>query len=202
MYHFARNEGLLLGLFFSNPNREFYIQEIGRLLGKSPGSFQRALYRLDEHGVLTSRYSANARFFRANRGHFLFEEIRNIVFKTVGIAGSLRETLAGIPGIDLAFLYGSFARAQERPDSDIDLMIIGAPDEDILLERLEPLESSLGREINYQVRTSLEMVKASPESEPFLLRVLEEPKVFLIGREDELRALAKGRADQGGHPGP
>jgi predicted nucleotidyltransferase len=200
MYKFSKNEGLLLRLFFSSPDREFYIQEIGRVLGRKPGSFQRMLYQLEGQGILSSRYSANARYFRANRDHPLFEEIKSIVFKTVGIAGSLREALAGVPGIEFAFIYGSYAKGQERPDSDIDLMIIGTPDENILLERLEALESSLGREINYQVRTSLGIVEASPESQPFLVRILKEPKVFLFGQEDELRALAKGRADQDSGP--
>lgn len=202
MYKFSKNEGLLLRLFFSSPDREFYIQEIGRVLGRKPGSFQRMLYQLEGQGILSSRYSANARYFRANRRYPLFEELRSIIFKTVGIAGSLKEALAEVERIEFAFIYGSYAKGQERPDSDIDLMIVGAPDEDILLERFEALESSLGREINYQVRTSLEIVEASPESGPFLLRILEEPKVFIIGQEDELRALAKGRPDQDGGPGP
>ena len=202
MYNLSKNKVLLLRLFFSNPDREFYIQEIGRILGRRPGSFQRMLYQLENQGLLSSRYSANARFFRANRGHPLFEETKSIVFKTVGIAGSLKEALADLAGIAFAFIYGSYAKGQERQDSDIDLMIIGAPDEGLLLQRLETLESSLSREINYLVRSSLDVVEASPRSESFLLRVLEEPKIFLIGHEDGLRELAQRRPDQSGHSGP
>ena len=201
MFSFSKNTALLLRLFFSNPDREYYIQEIGRILGKKPGVFQRMLYKLERQGVLSSRYTANARFFRANRGHPLFEETKSIVFKTVGVAGSLKEALADLAGIDSAFIYGSCAKGQERPDSDIDLMIIGAPDEDVLLEKLAALETSLKREINYRIRPSLDIVEAVQRPEPFLVRVLEEPKIFLVGHEDGLRALAQGRPIKSGGSG-
>lgn len=198
---FSKNKALLLGLFFTNPDREYYIQEIGRILGKKPGAFQRMLYKLESQGILSSRFSANARFFQANQAHPLFEETKSIVFKTIGIAGRLMEALTDLAGIEIAFIYGSYAKGQERPDSDIDLMIVGAPDEGVLYQRIDDLESSLRREINFRVLSSLDIVEAAQGSEPFLRRVLEEPQIFLVGHEDTLRAMAQSRPDQTGGSG-
>jgi len=118
---FSKNKALLLRLFYTNPDREYYIQEIGRILGKKPGTFQRTLYNLERQRILTSVYKANARFFRANRDHPLFEEIKSIIFKTVGVTESLKEVLDTAGPIAFAFVFGSFARASENPLSDIDL---------------------------------------------------------------------------------
>jgi len=198
----SKNEALLLGLFFTNPDREYYIQEIGRILGKKPGTFQRMLYKLESHGILSSRYSANARFFRANRSHPLFEEAKSVVFKTTGAAGRLKGALTDMAGVEFAWIYGSFAKAAENPMSDVDLLIVGSPDEKLITAKLDALEKRLGREINYRTRSSIEIVREFRGAEPFLLHVLAGPKVFLIGDEDGLRRLLERQPDQEGGPGP
>ena len=58
----SKNKADLLGLFFTNPENSFYIQEIGRILGKNPGTFQRTLNNLISEGILTSEYRGNLRF--------------------------------------------------------------------------------------------------------------------------------------------
>jgi predicted nucleotidyltransferase len=195
MFKFSRNEALLLRLFYTNPAAEYYIQEIGRILGKKPGVFQRTLYNLEAQGILASHYEANARYFQANASHPLFEEIKSIVFKTVGVTESLKEILREAGSIDFAFLYGSFAKGRENQLSDIDLLIVGSPDESVILKRLGDLERSLKREINYRIYSSLEIVEDIKNAEPFLANILAAPKVFLIGDENELRKMAEGPPD-------
>jgi predicted nucleotidyltransferase len=195
MFKFSRNEALLLRLFYTNPAAEYYIQEIGRILGKKPGVFQRTLYNLEAQGILASHYEANARYFQANASHPLYEEIKSIVFKTVGVTESLKEILREAGSIDFAFLYGSFAKGRENQLSDIDLLIVGSPDESVILKRLGDLERSLKREINYRIYSSLEIVEDIKNAEPFLANILAAPKVFLIGDENELRKMAEGPPD-------
>src|SRR4030042_6236904 len=196
MFKLSKNEALLLRLFFTNPGREFYIQEIGRILGKKPGVFKRTLYKLGRSGILASQYRANARYFRVNEDHPLFEEIKSIIFKTVGVMESLRQVLLEAGSINFAFIYGSFAKASENPLSDIDLMIVGSPDESIILRRLGELEHSLKREINYRLYSSIDIVKDIQRAQPFLLNILADRKIFLIGEENELRKMAEGSPGQ------
>jgi predicted nucleotidyltransferase len=196
MFKLSKNEALLLRLFYTNPGREFYIQEIGRILGKKPGVFQRTLYNLERSGILASQYRANARYFRVNEGQPLFEEIKSIIAKTVGMIGSIKEVLRKSGSIDFAFIYGSFAKGSEDPLSDIDLMIVGSPDESILLELLSELEHSLKREINYRIYSSIDYVRDIQGAEPFLLNILADRKIFLIGEENELRKMAEGSPDK------
>lgn len=79
---FSKNKLKLLKLFYDHPASQFYIQEIGRKLGKKPGVFQRALNNLYKDGLLLSEYKANARFFRINTNNPIYSELKSIVSKT------------------------------------------------------------------------------------------------------------------------
>lgn len=180
----AKNQLLLLGLFYTNPKKSFYIQEIGRILGRKAGVFQRTLNRLAEQGILKSEYQARARYFRANTRHPLYPELRKIVLKTGGVENCLRE-LTRHQDIKLALLYGSFAKGKEREDSDIDLLIVGDPAiEDTLLKELPGLEKRLQREINYKWYSEKEYRRRRKQSDSFLEEVLGDKHIVLKGDPD------------------
>ena len=178
-------------LFLTNPDRAFYMQEIGRILGKKPGIFQRTLNNLVSEGILESEYRANARYFKVNKNYPLYKELKSIVFKTVGVSGSLKDILEKIGDVEFAFIYGSFAKAKENYISDIDLVAIGDPDEDELIKELDKLEERLQREINYKLYTLKEFKQEIEEKEPFILEILRNKKVMIVGDEKELRKICK-----------
>jgi len=89
MIQFSKNTLKLLKVFYSHPQQQFYIQELGRILKVKPGVFQRNLYNLEKQGVLRSNYQANARFFSINKNYRFYKEFRVIVQKTVGLALAL-----------------------------------------------------------------------------------------------------------------
>ncbi len=161
------------------------------MLGKKPGIFQRTLNRMVEEGILLSEYRANARYFRANKNYPLYEELKSIVFKTVGVVGGMRDLLQEIGGVRLAFIYGSYAKEKEDILSDIDLFIVGNVDEDKLIRELDRLEGLLRREVNYKLYSMREFRRDLKEKEPFLKEVLHDKKIFLIGDEDELQRIVE-----------
>ncbi|MDD5156064.1 MAG: TolC family protein [Candidatus Omnitrophica bacterium] len=79
---FSKNKFRLLKFFYEHPEKQYYIQEIGRLLGKKPGAFQRSLYNLYKEGLLTSEYKANARFFGINKDSPIYNELKSIIVKS------------------------------------------------------------------------------------------------------------------------
>ena len=188
----TKNRAELLKLFLTNPDRAFYMQEIGRILGKKPGIFQRTLNNLVSEGTLESEYKANARYFKVNKNYPLYKELRSIVFKTVGVSGSLKDVLEKIGNVEFAFIYGSSAKAKENYISDIDLVTIGDPDEDELIKELDKLKEQLQREINYKLYTLKEFKRQTEGRAPFILEILRDKKVMIIGDENELRKISKG----------
>lgn len=187
MRELTKNRAELLRLFLTNPEQSFYMQEIGRILGKKPGNFQRTINNMVKEGILTSEYKANARYFKANKNYPLYKELKSIVLKTVGVAGSIKDVLRKIGNITFSFIYGSYAKAKEGYLSDIDLVIIGKPDEDRIIKELDRLERALKREINYNLFTPQEIRKEIKKKEPFILEILKDKKIMLIGDESKLK---------------
>ena len=117
---------------------------------------------------MRSEYKANARYFRANQDYPFYQEFKSIISKTIGVIGSLKDILINVGLIDFSFLYGSFAKGTETPLSDIDLVIVGSPDENKIIRELENLEGFLKREINYKLYSSGEYTERIREKDPFL----------------------------------
>ena len=191
MKELTKNRAELLRLFFTSPEQSFYMQEIGRILGKKPGNFQRVLNNMEQEGILTSERKANARYFKVNKEYPLYDEYKNIIFKTVGVAGSIKEVLQKEGRVDYAFIYGSYAKAKEGYLSDIDLIVVGKCNEDELIKNLDCLEDVLKREINYKLYSPGDFKKEIRQKEPFLLNILQDKKVMLIGDENDLRKILK-----------
>jgi predicted nucleotidyltransferase len=193
MIQLTANKAELFRLFFTNPDKAFYIGQIGRLLGKKPGVFQKTLNSLEKQGLLTGEYVANLKYFRVNRDYLLYDEFSRIIFKTVGVAGGIKQVLEEIGNIKLAFIYGSFAKGKENVSSDIDLIVVGSPDEDLLIKRLDVLENKLSRQVNYKLYRYKEFTACIGKKEPFLTAVMKEKRIPLLGEYNDLRKVRQGK---------
>ncbi|MBI3638565.1 nucleotidyltransferase domain-containing protein [Candidatus Wolfebacteria bacterium] len=171
---------MILEILFNNPEQPRYLREIGKIIGKEPGVFQRDINKLTEEGLLESFYQANSRFFKINKKHHLFKELKAIFFKTLGIEGVLKKELKKIKGIKEAFLYGSFAQKKEKNHSDVDIFVIGSMDEDDLADLTNHLEKRFGRDINYILMAEKEFLKKKKEKNSFLSNVLNNKIIKLI----------------------
>jgi len=176
----------LLALYFTNPNKKYYLRELERILSFSVGNIRRELIKLESTGLFLSENKGNLVYYYLNQSYPLFNELRSIIFKTSGVPKMLQNTLKKFNNIDRAFIYGSFAKGEEREDSDIDLLIIGKVDEGKLIEEINKLERKLQREINYAIYGEEDFNKKKEEGNPFILDILKEKKIFLIGDENGL----------------
>ena len=187
---FSTTQQRVLGLLFGQPERSFYATEIIGLAESGSGAVQRELARLEQSGLVMVRRLGSQKHYQANPNSPLFEELCGIARKTVGLAEPLREALAPFAAlIAAAFVYGSVAKRQDTATSDIDLMVVS--DRLIyadLYGALEPLGSKFGRSVNPTVYSKKEFTKRVREGNAFITRVLTQPKLWLIGGEDDLAA--------------
>jgi predicted nucleotidyltransferase len=186
----------LLSLFFGRPDEEFYVREIEKILQEDVGNISRELKNLEGIGLLVSRKKGNLKYYLLDRKFPLHDELRSIILKTRGAAGVLQGSLSEMEGVDFAFIYGSFASGQETAKSDIDLMVIGKVALERMIKHLKEPEEILGREINPSLYERREIQKRLRDKEPFISRVMREPKIMLIGDEDGLRKLAEEGTDK------
>jgi predicted nucleotidyltransferase len=178
--NFTKNQILVLEIFFNNPEKSYHLRGIGKIIGKEPGVFQRDINKLTEEGLLDNFYQANSRFFKINKKHHLYGELKSIFFKTVGIEGVLKKELKKIRGIKEAYIYGSFAQKKEKKTSDVDVLIIGSADENDIMDLANYLEKKFGREVNYTLMTEKEFLKKKKEKNSFLQNVLNKKMIKLV----------------------
>ena len=187
MFSFLKNgQGKILHLFFKDPDKEYFLREIARELGQEPGFFQASLDILVSDGLLVDERRANLRFFKLNKNHPLYEEIKRIISKTLGIEAKLKELVGSLEGVECAFIFGSIAKSREYSKSDIDLLLIGEAKEDPLIEKVKPIEEELKREVNYHIYSKEEFIKKVQEKNDFITRILSEPIIILKGTPYEL----------------
>jgi predicted nucleotidyltransferase len=188
---FTKTQQRVLGVLFGQPERSFYANEIIGLVASGSGTVQRELARLEAAALITVRKQGNQKHFQANRDAPIFEELRGIVLKTFGVVDVLRSALQELlPTIEVAFIYGSVAKGSERAGSDIDLMVVGVvPSNGALLEALSPASAQLGRAINPTLYTPDEFAQRVRDGKSFIMRVLEQPKIFVKGTDDDVTKL-------------
>ena len=179
----------LLAVLFGQPDRSFYGNELLRLTGTGRGALQRELAKLVSADLVTVTPIGNQKHYQANAAAPILAELRGIVMKTLGLADVLRTALNAVSDrIELAFVFGSVAKGTDIATSDIDLMVVT---ETLtyadLFEGLAAAEQVLGRKVNPTLYTSAALAEKVRTENSFVLRVLSQPKIFLIkGAEDAL----------------
>jgi predicted nucleotidyltransferase len=189
---FTRTQQRVLGVLFGDPERSVYASELIRTAGTGSGAAQRELARLEDSGLIVARRIGHQKHYQADPSSPLFPDLRNIVLKTVGLTEPLREALKPLSsGIRAAFVYGSVAKARDRSGSDIDLLVISdSLTYGEVFGALERVIKTLRRPVNPTVYTAAEFAKRTREENAFVTRVLEQPKLWIIGSDHDLPVAA------------
>ena len=187
---FSTTQQRVLALLFGQPQRSFYATELITLAEGGSGAVQRELARLERSGLVTAKRLGNQKHYQANPASPIFAELHSIALKTVALAEPLRAALAPLARrVRAAFVYGSVAKRQDTATSDIDLMIVS--DKLVYAEvfaALEDVTVRIGRTVNPTIYTMKEMSKRIKQDNAFIKRVLAQPKLWLIGNEDDVLA--------------
>ena len=182
----------ILKLFLFNTNNSFYQRQISNLTAQSIRGVQREVDKLSRIGLIERSIQGNRIYYKINKKCPIVEDLKNIFFKSVGIAEVLRDNFKE-EGIKVAFIYGSYAKGEESLLSDIDLMVIGDISSKELSSILSKPKKELMREINYAVFSLNEFINKAMQKDHFINSVLKDKKIYIIGSEDEFKRLIKSR---------
>lgn len=185
---FSTIQQRVLAYLFGQPERSFFATELIKLAGGGSGAVQRELARLADSGLVTVTRVGTQKHYQANPKSPIFTELCAIAQKTVGLAEPLRDALAPLAKrITAAFVFGSVAKRNDTAASDIDVLVLSdSVDYADVFAALQPAETKLGRTVNPTVYTPANWRKKRKEGVAFVLRVAAQPKVFLIGTEEDL----------------
>lgn len=187
---FSKVQQRVLGILFGNPDRSFFASEVIALAGTGTGAVQRELTRLAATGLVTVKRMGRQKHYQANPAAPVFAELRGLVVKTSGVADIVRAGLLPLRDrMHAAFIYGSIAKSEYTAASDVDLMVAS---DDLtygdVFGALEETAKRLGRKVNPTVYTRREFQTRLKQGNAFIKRVLEQPRIWLVGDEHALRA--------------
>ena len=180
-----------MSLLYGHADESFYLRQIVRMTGGGLGPVQRELKQLTDTGIIRRSMQGHQVYFQANPDSPIFNELKSLITKTAGVAGTLQSALAPIADrTSIALVYGSIARGEENQHSDVDLLLVGDTSFSEVVKALRSAQETLGREINPTIYPVDEFRSRIAEGHYFIRDILDGPKIFVIGDEDELKRLA------------
>jgi len=186
----SRTRAEIFKLLFGVAENELHVRELQRRSGLNDSSIRQELRKLERLDLVQRRKDSNRVYYQAKKDHPLYQDIHHLVLKTSGLVDVLRSVLQD-KRIQLAFVFGSIAKLEEKATSDVDLMVIGDIGLRSLATLLSGVSEKIGREINPHTFDDGEFQKRVEKGEHFISGVLNSPKIFIIGSEHDLEAMGK-----------
>ena len=189
---FSKVQQRVLALIFSHPERSFYTSEIVRNVDSGVGAVERELSKLEGSALVSIERIGNQKHYRANQASPIFEELRGLVEKTVGLAEPIKKSLEPYAdAIKSAFVYGSVAKGADTAHSDIDLVVIG---DDLnysdLYTAAQNVESKLRRKVHPLFLSPEDWQRKTSDKGSVFSKISHSPKLFIIGSEKDLQPWA------------
>ena len=182
----SRLRARVIGWLFTHADERYYVRQLADLLGEDSTNLSRELTRLEGLGVVVSQREGTQKHYHANSDLPIFDELRSIAVKTVGLVEVLSAALVPYGSkIALAFVYGSLAQGTHSAKSDVDLVIVGNLDAVDLHRAIVQAEDKLKRAVNYSLFSPEEFQRERDNADSFLSSVLSGPKLLVIGNGDD-----------------
>ena len=182
----------VLCLFPTRPERSFYQREIAETTGHSLLQVQHALERIEKTDLISREKNGNRVYYQAKRAHPAFYDLQQAFLKTDALADSLQQALESISNqLELAFVFGSLAKGNATAESDIDLFLLGKISLKEVSAAMAEVTDNLKREFNPVIKTQSNYRERLREENRFALELMDTPKIWLKGTQDEFRAMAE-----------
>jgi predicted nucleotidyltransferase len=170
----------LLALLLLQPERSWTLQELAADLDAPQSSVHRELSRAEDAGLVVRDATARPHRFSAAASDPMYEPLAVLLNRSVGVEAELRSVLDRAD-VMAAVIYGSWAHGTRRPDSDIDVLVVGdAPLRD-LRRAVRPVGKAAGRTVDVTVLSRDEFRRLRDEGASYVRSVLEEPTTVLVG---------------------
>ncbi len=175
----------------AHPDELIVGSKLARALGMSASAVGVELARLERLGMLQATEPIGAaRPYRVNGDFPLLRGLQSVCLYATGIVAVLRELFADAEGVEVAAIFGSLARGDDRPDSDVDVLVVGEIGGGPLAELAWEARSRTGRIVNTVHYSGPEFRQRIAEGHGFVTRILGAPMILLRGDLDELRGVA------------
>ncbi len=175
----------ILTHFFFHPGKTIHVRGLAASLDEPAGTVARELANLERGGILRSHAVGNQKHYSLNENNAILGDLRNIFLKVSGAGSAIRDALGRVPGVEIAFIFGSYADGRATAASDLDLMIVGDTDEATIAPLIAEVEGHLGRPVNYVLYPRNEVESRLGLEGDFINEVFSGKRLLLIGNTDD-----------------
>lgn len=176
----------ILTLFFSHPNKIFHVRDIVRRTNEEINAVRRELSHLEKRGIVSKERRANRLYYTMRRDYPLYYELLSLVVKTTGLGGDILKNKVKLGKLKYVMISGGFARQIERNKNKVDLLVVGTVVLPELTQLVRAEEERRSTEINYTVMSEEEFMFRKRRRDPFILGVIAQSRIMIIGDEEEL----------------
>lgn len=176
----------LLKLFLTTSDPLLHVREIVRRTDEEINAVRRELSRMEKAGIVASEWRANRRLYHFRRDYVFYQQLLGFVVKSTGLGGAIIKNRGRLGRIKYAMVATRYFKNQPSSQDDVDLLVVGQ----VVLPELQALvadeQTRRDNEINYSFMDEAEFNFRVKRRDPFILRVVTQPKVMLLGDEEEL----------------
>lgn len=183
----------LLQLFYSNPNRSFYVREITRKIDEQINSVRRELSNLLNIGIITSDNTNNKLYYEVNQKYEYYEPF-SIIFggatkkkttrkTTAATTPSEEDELKALGHVDLAVYTGQFTRDES---TGVDLVLVGDVNMNAVTKYIAELEAKEGKDIRYTVMKLADFKYRQQIKDRFVSQLTKAKKQVLVDEHELL----------------
>lgn len=176
----------VLKFFLLQPSVKLHLRGIVREIDEEINAVRRELSRLEEVGIVTSEETGSKKFFQQNKNSVYFYELLSMMHKAFGLGGNLIRARKALGEIKYALLTEDYLRQTHSNTQKIDLVVVGSVNLPKLTELVEEAEQQLNHEIFYTVMSDREFFLKKKRRDPFIMNILTQRNVLLVGDPDEL----------------
>lgn len=177
---FSSTRGAVFGELFRRPDG-VYLRELERITGINARHLLREMHRLRDAGIISPTKVGNVVLYKFDPECPIYEDLQSIVLKTVGLVDAIREMLEPFSDkIRTAYIYGSYARGEQRTNSDVDLMIVGSVTRQEISSATRRTAELLRREVNTTIYASTEYEDALQDENSFVAKVHAGSRIDLV----------------------
>jgi len=187
----------LLQLFYSNPNRSYFVREITRKIDEQINSVRRELSNLLSIGIITSDNTNNKLYYEVNQKFEYYEPLQQIfggglkksAKKSAVAAGADKDEtspetdLRAVGQIDLAVFTGQFTRDDT---AGVDFLIVGEVNPNALQKYVDELEAKENKALRYAVMSLADFQYRQQIRDRFATAIHQAKKQVLVDKHNLL----------------
>lgn len=181
----------ILAALLTKPNDGYHIRQLARVVGRDAKNVSGELANLESIGLVRSERLDRLKHYRVDPRFFLHDELKSILTKTYGVEARLTRDISRVDGVEVAFIFGPFARGMESDANDIDLMVIG----DVRGPQLDAVVRRIEQESDYTIAHHLlsrdQFRQKVRKADRTVMFSFADKKLFIKGSDADVRAIAK-----------